>query len=90
MQKRGLREHQDWHELKENGLVIKCKECHKSFLKRKNYGEHVRKVHKIYNAEPEIVLEEKKETEPDKEMEFKASKPQRGKWIVKLKRINIS
>ena len=103
-----LKSHLDWHDMKENGLMITCKECHKNFVTRKTFNNHLHTVHKGLNIEPELILLQAKEkpyqltlkpyeenelAQPqEKEKESKPmtfSKPKKGKWIVKLKRLII-
>ena len=97
-QKDSLRIHLEWHDLKENGLIFQCKECNKKFSKRNNCYDHVKKVHKGLNIDPEIVLEnmeESKYKDSFKLLENQAkvkpkvisSKPRKGRWIVKLERL---
>ena len=50
-----LRRHQGGHEFKDNGLVLKCTECGKKYSARRFFVEHVSKVHKGLQIEPEIV-----------------------------------
>ena len=60
-QKDSWRIHLEWHDLKENGFVFQCKECRKKFSVRRLLKDHVRKVHKGLEIEPEIVLEDERE-----------------------------
>ena len=53
-----LRIHLEWHDLKENGLMIKCKECQKKFSNRENFNSHIYRFHRGIRIEPEIVDEE--------------------------------
>ena len=97
-QKDSWRNHLEWHDLKENGFVFQCKECRKKFSVRRLLKDHVRKVHKGLEIEPEIVLEDERES---KQQDFLKSienqvtvkpkvirtKTRKGRWIVKLDRL---
>ena len=76
-------------DLKENELVIKCKECHKKFPSRKTFTDHVRKIHKGMDLEPELVLDETKETLSKPKTYSILPKPKKGRWIVQLERMNV-
>ena len=90
--------HLEWHDLKENGLIMICRQCGEKFSKRNLFLRHVRIIHKGLEIEPEIVFEDERDNKHQdflKSIENKvtvkpkviSSKPRKGRWIVKLERL---
>ena len=94
-----LKRHLDVHDLKENGLKFICKKCQNLFSSRGTFRAHARKQHKGLRFEPELVIDDTKKN--NQEVSFKQqqssmaklnpkeSRPRKGKWIVKLVRIDV-
>ena len=79
-----------------------CEKCQKLFSSRGAFCRHVRIEHKGLRFEPGLVIDEMKENEqeevsfkPFQQQSFlaksnpKESRPRKGKWIVKLDRIDV-
>ena len=56
--KNASKNHEEEHDLRENGLVLKCMECNAAFYNRRNFKRHVFKHHNGKTIEENIVLKE--------------------------------
>ena len=105
--KETLKIHQEWHKMKEEGLIFQCRDCNVTFTTKPSFYRHVRNFHASKQFEPLIVLDkteplanpqkntniEPKEIDENLKSARKVNvlpKPKKGKWIVKLERLNIS
>ena len=96
--KNSLSRHQEWHQMKEEGLKFHCKECKTSYAVKSGFVRHLKDVHAGKKIEPVIVLSEPESLTQNKISELKdvndkslksnvLPKPKKGKWIVKLERL---
>ena len=98
--KNSLSRHQEWHQMKEEGLKFHCKECKTSYAVKSGFIRHVSDVHSGKKIEPVIVLSKSEaltQNENSKPKDVKENakslrsnvlpKPKKGKWIVKLERL---
>ena len=93
--------HQEWHKMKEEGLRFHCKECDKNYVLKTDFARHVRSVHTNKKVEPVIILDEfrdlpnhvantnQKSKKAIGNHKTSLPKPKKGKWIVRLERIDV-
>ena len=102
--KNALRKHQGLHTRKELGLRFSCGECKRSFTWKYNFHVHLKSFHNGKDIEPRMVVDEsaskvgnlisRQDKCSDQEVELKtltniSSKVKKGKWIVRLERLEI-